>query len=72
MADDFERYDAACIIERAAIGNEGAAREAARQMILRGDQGAKDTALAALLTEIHRLEELTKAIFTLGLSPFGD
>lgn len=62
-----EQYEAAALIERLAIGNEGAQREAARAMILRLGADAREAARYARIAVCDEVVALDRAINTLGL-----
>lgn len=62
-----EEYSAACILERWAIGDEDAARERSRQVILAGGATAQDVADHARRAVAAAIVAVERAIETLGL-----
>jgi threonine dehydrogenase-like Zn-dependent dehydrogenase len=62
-----EQYEAAALIERLAIGDEGEQRERSRALILRGGETARIAAEMARRAACDRVVAVSRAIETLGL-----
>lgn len=62
-----EEYDAACILERWAIGDEDQARERSRQIILAGGFSAQQVAEHARAAVAQAVVAVERSIATLGL-----
>lgn len=67
MTPTPEQYEAAALLERLAIGDDGERREVSRQIILDGGASARQVAHEARAVICGEVAKVERAIRTLGL-----